>query len=1015
MEKKYCYFCMRGEHDPTQPCINCHSGETPQYAAHQLKPGTVLHEKYLIGQVIGQGGFGITYIGRDLTLDMRVAIKEYYPINYVIRNNAVANLVDYTKPQNHDQFENGIDRFLTEARTLAKFNQEPGIVSVRDFFRENKTAYIVMDYLDGITLKEYLEMHEKIPAKVILPMMYPIMDSLSKIHDLHHIHRDISPDNIMVLKNGTLVLLDFGASKEIDGAHSLSVVLKPGYAPEEQYRRRGNQGAWTDVYALAATIYHCITGIVPDESLQRIYEDELVDPRELGAEITKEQSDALMCALNIHPQDRFQSMESFKLALSGKKVSGEEIRSIFVDRDKRTIDEEELKQRSGRKAGPTVEDPEKENDEAAKKAAAEQKRKQELAAKLAAKKAEREAAEKKAAQDAARKAEAERKQAEREATKKALEEKLAAQIAERARKKAEQDEKKRLRKEISKEKALRRAASLRILGKVALIIVIISALIGTAYGVYSLLNVRICGTNYMPNETYISLIDKTLTKEDVEALSRIKTLEYLSLDRCDVSALNGLGEMKKLNALTLKDCKDLDSIGFIRKMPMLDMFSLEGCNLSRVDMQPIAEKVAFGALKLSGCSLKDASFLESLDHIVALDLSDNAIEKIDLSGLSAVGSLNINYNPCKKISLPASVTEFYADETGLMNLRSLKGQESLSILSLRNNGITDISVLSGMTELKHLYLDGNGISDISALSGLTKLQTLAMNGNQVENLNALRELIYLTEVRFGRNVLTDISGLENCTRLATIQLDGNGLSDVSILGKSAKYIQHLYLSDNAVSDISFLGESEKLIFLDADRNMISDMSWLDSAKTDTLRGLSLAGNKISHNYFNFPELRYIDLSDNEFEESIDLSLGRKLSYVDISGSNYRSLIANFDTTGVTFIADGTPLEQIVTSGVEHFNYVVLTNNPLLFNGIDYSLSRVPGSSIAFSYSREWGRLDHIPQWNYMKFYAVDPPLDCIADLEDASSNKLETASSAEAILMEARRHFSDDVFLIYPY
>ena len=180
-------------------------------------------------------------------------------------------------------------------------------------------------------------------------------------------------------------------------------------------------------------------------------------------------------------------------------------------------------------------------------------------------------------------------------------------------------------------------------------------------------------------------------------------------------------------------------------------------------------------------------------------------------------------------------------------------------------------------------------------------------------------------------------------------------------------------------------------------------------------GLSLAGNKISHNYFNFPELRYIDLSDNEFEESIDLSLGRKLSYVDISGSNYRSLIANFDTTGVTFIADGTPLEQIVTSGVEHFNYVVLTNNPLLFNGIDYSLSRVPGSSIAFSYSREWGKLDYIPEWNYLNTYVLNPPLDCITDLEDASSNKLETASSAEAILMEARRYFSDDVFLIYPY
>ena len=1009
MEKKYCYYCMRGENDPIQPCINCHSGDLPPYAAHQLKPGTVLHEKYLVGQVIGQGGFGITYIGRDLTLDMRVAIKEYYPVNYVVRNNAVANGIDFTQPQNYGQFERGIDRFLTEARTLAKFYQEPGIVGVRDFFRENKTAYIVMDYLDGITLKDYLDLHGKIPASVIIPMMYPVMDSLAKIHELHHIHRDISPDNIMVLKNGTLVLVDFGASKDVDGSHSLSVVLKPHYAPEEQYRTKGKQGAWTDIYALAATIYHCITGEAPDESIQRLYEDELQSPLELGVELSHAENEALMTALNVHQEDRFQSMESFKLALMGKKSSGEEIRSFVVDHEKHTIDEEELKKRPRRSGTPTVEDPKQDKiDDSAEKAAAEKARKEKL---------EREMAEKAAEKAAMKLVEKAAKKAERDAARRAFTEKLAAKQAARAKRKAEKAAEKQQKKaeNFDPQKSAKKAKNRRIMGKLAITFLIIIAVIGAAYGIYSLTNVKICGQNYSAGEEYISLINKTLTNEDIEAISRLKKLNYLSLDNCDLSAFNGIGTMKNLNTLTILECSGLDSIDFIRKMPALQMLTIDGSDLSGADMQPITEHIAFGALKLTNCSLSDASFLEGMDHVVGLDLSGNKIAEIDLSSLKAVGILNINNNPIEELVLPPSLSEFYADNTGISNMRMLKDLDMLSILSLRNNGIDDISALANLAEIKHLYLDGNSIADISAVSGLTKLETLAMNGNNVENLHALHALIYLREIRFGRNQLQDISGLENCTRLATVQLDGNGLSDVSVLGKSAKYIERLYLADNHISDISFLADAEKLIFLDADNNEIADMSWLDSADTESIRGLSLSGNKIAHSYYNLPNLQYFDLSYNEFEEAIDLSLGKKLNYVDISGSNIRSLIGHFDSHNVIFIADGTPLEQIVASGVEYFHTIALTNNPKLFGGIDYTLTKVPGKNIIFSYSREWGKLDYIPEWNYLNTYVLNPPLDCITDLEDASIGSFTTFESLESVMLLARGYHTEDLFISYPY
>ena len=329
MEQEYCYLCMSHKAE-NQACPNC-GGTAYEAPVHHLKPGTVLREKYMIGKALGEGGFGITYVGRDLTLDMKIAVKEYYPNGLSNRNNDYSNQVTMSKGNHGTDFEREMQRFLSEARILARFCNEPGVVGVRDFFRENGTAYIVMEYLDGITLKNYLKHKGTIPATSFAKMIDPILVALHDIHQQGLIHRDISPDNIMMLHgSGRLKLLDFGAAREMTGDKSLSVMLKPGYAPEEQYRSKGQQGAWTDVYAMCATIYKCITGITPDESIQRVFEDELKKPSELGIAIPAQYEQALMQGLQVKSNDRIQSMDVLRRAIL--TVEEETPRNVQVQR-----------------------------------------------------------------------------------------------------------------------------------------------------------------------------------------------------------------------------------------------------------------------------------------------------------------------------------------------------------------------------------------------------------------------------------------------------------------------------------------------------------------------------------------------------------------------------------------------------------------------------------------------------------------------------------------------------------
>lgn len=314
-----CIHCMKEKHSADEICPFC--GSDPKSAdipPYHLQPFSILAGKYLLGMAIGEGGFGITYIGMDLNLEMRVAIKEYYPNGCAVRNCSESNTVLSYSNSTQEVFEKGREKFINEARLLAKCSNLSEIVSVKDFFRENHTAYIVMEYIEGITLKAYLKQNgDHIPAQKTLQMMKPVICSLSKVHDMNLIHRDISPDNIMICNNGSVKILDFGGARDyiFSNEKSLSIMLKPGYAPEEQYRTHGNQGPWTDVYALCATMYRCITGSVPPESLERAYQESLPPIRSISPDCPPAAASAIEKGMSIYPEDRFQSMQELYSAL----------------------------------------------------------------------------------------------------------------------------------------------------------------------------------------------------------------------------------------------------------------------------------------------------------------------------------------------------------------------------------------------------------------------------------------------------------------------------------------------------------------------------------------------------------------------------------------------------------------------------------------------------------------------------------------------------------------------------
>ncbi len=314
-----CYNCFKEKQTPDGPCPYCgydHAEHAAKYPT-ALRAGSILNGQYIVGRVLGQGGFGITYLAFDYQLKIKVAVKEYMPDGMATRLPETALVSVYTG-EKQENFEYGAERFLDEARVLAKFLGNKNIAGVKSYFNENNTSYFVMDYIEGISFKSYIQNQGgKIGYSDALRVLVPVLRALSVVHREGFIHRDVTPDNIYITKDGEIKLLDFGSARYSlgDKSKSLDVILKAGYAPKEQYMRRGKQGPYTDVYSAAACFYAAITGYLPPEALERMEEDELVAPSSRGVKLPAYLEDAILKGLEVKAEDRYQSAEEFLLAI----------------------------------------------------------------------------------------------------------------------------------------------------------------------------------------------------------------------------------------------------------------------------------------------------------------------------------------------------------------------------------------------------------------------------------------------------------------------------------------------------------------------------------------------------------------------------------------------------------------------------------------------------------------------------------------------------------------------------
>lgn len=280
-----------------------------------LPEGTILAGQYMIEKVLGQGGFGITYRAIDHKTNQKVAVKEFFPDTLAYRE--MTTVISYPGERS-ESYVYGKESFLQEAQTLAEFIGNENIVRIHSYFEENGTAYFVMDYIEGKSLDEYIkEKGGKISVEEAKNILIPMMDALNIVHSKGIVHRDVTPDNIYLTDDGTVKLLDFGAARYSlgDKSRSLDVILKHGFAPKEQYTRRGKQGPFTDIYSLGATFYFAITGKRPPDSVERLDEDDLIPPSNLGVDITEYQERAILQALSVQPAERFQTMADFKSVL----------------------------------------------------------------------------------------------------------------------------------------------------------------------------------------------------------------------------------------------------------------------------------------------------------------------------------------------------------------------------------------------------------------------------------------------------------------------------------------------------------------------------------------------------------------------------------------------------------------------------------------------------------------------------------------------------------------------------
>lgn len=767
-----CYNCFTRLESPESSCPYCgfDLAENEKKYPVALRAGTLLNNRYIVGRVLGQGGFGITYLALDTQLNARVAVKEFMPGEIATRIGTTVSVMAETKA---NDFAYGAERFQEEARTLAKFIGHPNIAGVSSYFDENDTSYFVMDYIEGISFKSYIANHGgKVSVDEALNVMIPVLRALTAVHEEGFIHRDVTPDNIYISKDGNVKLLDFGSARYSigDKSKSLDVILKVGYAPKEQYIRRGRQGPYTDVYSCAACFYAALTGYLPPESLERLDHDELVPVSQCGVEVPEWLDRAILKGLAVQPEDRFQSAAEFLEAIETQQVVAVPGQRAEAPAAKRKLPLPLLiggaaallavavgvgaVMGGGGGAG-----------EGGGESRGYPLLKSEVSSIT-----------------------------------------IAGQTYSTDERRLELENMGLTDTDIQDLRYMVNLTYLNLAGNYD--ITDISAVANMPY----LENLHLRETS-VQDLTPLSGLGELRqlqfggaawdTAVDLTPLKTLTSLDYLSLPAgMAPTDLSPLGELTSLTGISFDGGNSsngwITDLSWLSKLDKIDQLSLPVGELT--SLKGLEGATALTQLNMYGpMYITDLSPLESLPNLQRLYLyssgnSGSGIVTKDLtclSGLTRLSEVNIEADGLESFRGIENLTELTSlriynsgnyDTASLRDISQLKNLTKLKELQMYVAAdIQDFSALSGLTGLTNLNVYGNFIcSDLSFLSGLTELRELYFNGDsqntRMNDLTAIQNLTKLQTLHLSVGALESLHGLENLTNLTDLYLMGNGAS-----------------------------------------------------------------------------------------------------------------------------------------------------------------------------------------------------------------------------------------------
>ncbi|MGN0637872.1 MAG: leucine-rich repeat domain-containing protein [Huintestinicola sp.] len=740
-DKKLCSCCFA--EISSEPCPECGYPSERYVSDPAVLPcGSMLRKRYIVGRVIGKGGFGITYLAYDTKLERKVAIKEFYPYGLASRNIG-DTVVIVSSEETAEAFRNGAEKFYNEARLIARFNGDPGIVGVYDFFYENATVYFTMEYLNGQTLRDYIARHGVLSEGQAVFLAEKISMALMTVHSANVLHRGISPDNIMLCADGNIKLIDFGAARQVvaNCSNDLSVILKQGFAPLEQYQKKGKQGPWTDIYSLGASLYFALTAHTPDDPMTRLENGEKIsDNTEKAERIDPKLWELIRKAVMLKAADRYQNVFELRNDLAGLSLTAMPIIEPTEQQD------------TAIPFGVTAQPYRSTARQTANTAAPEDTRTVPLT--------------------------------DPSITVPLTEAPVTASLT-------SSDTGAPVAAPVSPAKKPQGNKKLVYAAGAAAILLI---------GIFSGVLISQNSNNDIATETTFSAKEQIIydPKEGIYAIDDEQ-------DNDVTEETTVITEEAELPVTAPEETEPEDSEPPVTEPKVTEPAAPAAPDVITIGGKSYKTNMT-GTLDLSGKGLKnkDIADLKYMTKLSEIIISDNSLTDLSaLSGLTQLEKLTYHNNNVSDLSFAKNLTKLKvigAENNGITDLSPLSGMSGLEEIWLQNNNISDMSPLKKCTKVNSLSLSGNPIKDCSAASGMKKIRNLHLYGCGLKSLEPFKGCTKLEYVYIGDNQITDLTPLCGNNGLIDLYAQNNKLNGNYNAIKGLTILDILDISGNGFND-----------------------------------------------------------------------------------------------------------------------------------------------------------------------------------------------------------------------